>query len=82
MDRPIVEYPCSWSYAVIGVGGDVMADSVRAVLEGESFEITESKRSRTGKYVSYEVSVEVESEGHRDRIYGHLKELRSVKIVF
>jgi len=81
VDKPVIEYPCRWSYTVIGEGREVVAESIKIVLENETFYLEEANRSRHGKYYSFRVAVEVASQSERDRIFATLQDLRSVRVV-
>lgn len=78
---PEIEYPCRWSYRIVGT----CADSIRArVVEvaGEiEFELEPSKASSSGKYVSFQLTLLVRDETHRHEVFHALAADESVRFV-
>jgi len=76
-----IEYPCVWQYKAIGRSRDLLLESIEAVFCGESCEVTYSNSSRSGKYHSYTVELEVADEDSRNRFYMGLKNSAHVVMV-
>ncbi len=76
-----VEYPCEWPYKVIGANDDLFERSIHAALVDIEYTLTESNRSRGGKYISFEVVACVRDERQRYWIYNRLRSLELVKVV-
>lgn len=71
--KPQISYPCEWQYKIV-VDGDLPAkEEVEKVLEGKNFTFKESHKSSEGKYESYNISLTVENEEERLKIFDALK---------
>ncbi len=81
MDSPKIEYPCIWSFKIIGADRTRIADAVVVMLEAFEYQFSESRRSRTGKYTSWNLSVHVKNEEERNTIFKNLKRIPSVKMI-
>lgn len=81
MDKPKIQYPCPWSYKVIGNDKDIMMDSIGNLLDGLDYKLDESRQSSRGKFVSLELNIEVQNEEERLRIFEILKNIPTVKMV-
>lgn len=76
-----MDYPCSWSYQIIGGDESSLRRAVGEIVQDRTYQLALSRSSETGKYQSYRLSVVVESEGHRLAVYEALRAHPSVKIV-
>jgi len=76
-----IDYPCRWLYKVITVDGDGDRRRIQAMLQEFDCRISPSNRSRTGRYTSLDVEIEVRDEEHRNSVYLLLRELATVKVV-
>ena len=81
MDSPKIEYPCVWSFKIIGSDPTQITDTVVVMLEAFEYQFSESRHSRTGKYTSFNLSVHVKSEEERLAIFNGLKHIPSVKVI-
>jgi putative lipoic acid-binding regulatory protein len=79
--RPKIEYPCKWGYRVIGENEASLRKAASDVFKEKSYSISPSRSSKTGKYVSIELTAEVKNEKARDKIYRSLRAHPSVIIV-
>lgn len=79
--KPEIDYPCTWPYTVIGEDGDTLETILPAVLAGEVARVSRKRASRSGRYASFEVAVEVRDEMHRDAIFRDLQAVTCVKVV-
>lgn len=75
-----IDYPCLWLYKVIGSDEAKMRAAIADVITG-AWEITASRSSATGKYLTLNVAVQVENEQRRIAIYEALRKEPSVKMV-
>jgi putative lipoic acid-binding regulatory protein len=75
-----IDYPCLWLYKVIGSDEAKMRAAIADVIAG-AWEITASRSSATGKYLTLNVAVQVEKEETRIAIYEALRKEPSVKMV-
>lgn len=79
--KPQIDYPCPWLFKVIGFGPCEMEEAIRETVGAESFKLTASNVSSTGKYHSLNLEMEVASEEHRDSIYRELSGRGAIKVV-
>jgi len=81
MKEPGVEYPCQWTYAVIGTAEASIKEVVAEILKDKKYDLSFSKKSKGGKYVSMNVETYVSSEEERNRIYSLLGKNSAIKTV-
>ena len=81
MDSPKIEYPCTWSFKIIGSDAAQITDAIVMMLEAFEYQFNKSRHSRTGKYTSFNLSVHVKSEQERLAIFSGLKRIPSVKVI-
>lgn len=68
-----IEYPCRWTYKIIGQDEAMLREAVTGVLAESRYTITPSNRSRTGKYLCLNIETEVHDEARRIEIYEALR---------
>lgn len=78
--RPEISYPCEWGYRVIGESEEDIRDAIFEIINKEH-RFSRSNKSRTGKYVSFNIELEVESEAERDAIFRAFKVHKAIKMV-
>jgi uncharacterized protein len=76
-----MDYPCSWSYQIIGGDEDSLRRAVGEIIQDRTYRMDLSRSSEKGKYQSFCLNVVVESEGHRLAVYEALRAHPAVKIV-
>jgi putative lipoic acid-binding regulatory protein len=81
MNRPEIEYPCAWSYRVIGTDEKTLRHAISECLEGREYRVSLSSSSSSGKYISLNLETIVHSEEIRVSTYHSLGRHPSVKIV-
>lgn len=81
VERPEIEYPCSWIYKVIGEDCSLLKDVIEKCCAPHEVTITHSHQSSKGKYHSLNAELTVPSEEVRLAIYEALKKSAAVKIV-
>lgn len=79
--NPQIEYPCRWSYKIIGVNVEQMVAAVEEIIIGFEYDLTPSNISRKAKYFSLNISVNVPSEIVRDLIFQNLTKHPAIKFV-
>jgi len=79
--KPVMEYPCRWTYKIIGSGNREMKEAIETIVEGQDYTITPSNVSRTGKYHSLNLEMTVDDEEHRTGIYDKLRNHPAVKMI-
>jgi len=79
--KGIVDYPCQWSYRVIGKDLDDVRHAVESILGGREFLLHSAKGSSGGKYHSWQLDLEVRDEEERNGIFVQIKCLPQVIMV-
>ncbi len=80
-DKPKIDYPCTWTYKVIGEDQAVLRDVITDACAPHAVIISLSHRSSKGKYYSVNAETVVPDETTRLRIYAQLKGNTAIKIV-
>jgi hypothetical protein len=75
-----IDYPCLWFYKVIGSDEAGMRAAIADATAGAG-DVTASRSSAAGKFVSLNIAVQVENEQRRIAIYEALRKVPSVKMV-
>jgi uncharacterized protein len=81
-ERPNIEYPCEWSYKVIGSDLDNILAAIEDASSGLEYDVTPSNVSENEKYFSVNLKIKVPNEITRDIIYEKLAKHDSIRIVF
>ena len=81
VDAPRIEYPCWWTYALIGPDEEGLRLAIGAITRGTQHKVAFSKESEHKKYVSLHVEVWVTSEEERNAIFEAFKSHPQVKMV-
>lgn len=79
--RPEIDYPCIWNYKVIGNNVDDILAAVKDSVLGLEYSVRPSNVSRTGKYFSFNISIEVPNEVVRDLVFENLQKNDHIKFV-
>ncbi len=77
-----VDYPCEWVYKVIGSNKESVHNAIASITQDSEYHINDSNTSKTGKYLSFDVTVMVGDEAYRNKIYHAFKEHNDIKFVF
>ncbi len=76
-----LRYPCNWDYKVI-VGKECdMHEIARSVFGEREHKVTKSKKSKSEKYHSYNVSTLVHNDDDRKTLFEEFKKDKNVKMV-
>lgn len=78
---PKIDYPCQWEYKTIGPDEARMREAIAQIMEGLEHTVQSANVSRTGKYCSLLLLVEVVSESHRNDIFAALSNHESIRVV-
>ena len=81
MREPVINYPCIWSYRIIGQEEHLLRTAVSHLLGDKEYQISFANKSSFGKYLSLNVEVTVHSEKERLDIFERLKNDENVKFV-
>jgi putative lipoic acid-binding regulatory protein len=79
--EPRIEYPCRWTYTLIGMEETVLRACARFVLGDRKYEVQFSHKSPAGKYVSLHVHTEVDNEEDRLGLFDSFSKEPGVKFV-
>jgi putative lipoic acid-binding regulatory protein len=79
--RPEIEYPCEWSYRVIGTAEAAIRALVAEIAGDAAHALETSNVSSQGTYVSVRLTVLVVDEDHRLAIFHSLRDAECVKMV-
>lgn len=80
--RPQIEYPCEWSYRIIGDDIKKMVEAVENAVLNLEYDLQASNISNKGNYFSINLKVMVENEVVRDLVYEKLTKHKNIKMVF
>ncbi len=81
-EEPSIDYPCEWVYKVIGSDKESIHGATASIMQDCAYQINDSNTSKTGKYLSFNVTVTVGDEACRNKIYQAFKEHNDIKFVF
>ncbi|NQT90240.1 MAG: DUF493 domain-containing protein [Candidatus Omnitrophica bacterium] len=81
MKRPKIDYPCEWSYKVIGMDEGSVRKAITEALGTKEHSLSFSNKSSGGRYTSLHVKTVVTNEEQRNKIFASLSRHASVKAV-
>lgn len=85
MDKPEINYPCNWKYKLIGTDENLLKKSVFNILAKRGYrgqaKLNVTNKSRTGKYVTINLSLLVDSEEMRLTFFEDFKKIESLKVI-
>ena len=81
MEKPAIQYPCIWSYKIIGQDKELLRIAATNAAAHKHHTISESNKSSGGKYHSLNLETEVSCDDERLGIFEKLKSDGNVKIV-
>ncbi|MEA3500219.1 MAG: DUF493 domain-containing protein [Candidatus Marinimicrobia bacterium] len=85
IDRKLdIKYPCEWTYKVIGNEYELIIDAINNILSNDNkqnYKTDISKKSKSAKYISVNLDIEVDDEATRVKYYKKLSEHKDIKIV-
>lgn len=80
-EEPKIKYPCGWQYKIIGMDTEAMKQAVCEIIADHDHTLNHSNSSSSGKYISFNLELEVHSEEHRDSFFIQLREHIAIKFV-
>lgn len=80
-NKPKIDYPCEWSYKIIGISIEEMITAVEETITDLKYDLTPSNISRKAKYFSLNINIVVPSESVRDLIFQKLSKHPAIKFV-
>ena len=76
-----LEYPCSWTYKLVGHEKEAIQEAIHSVILEREHNLTHSKASKGGKYVSMNLDLVITNEDERNFIFAALKAHQNIKMV-
>ena len=76
-----IEYPTNWQYRIIALSKETIKTVVKETMDFREYTITEKNKSKTGKYISMEVTLIVTSQDERDYIFETIQKHPEIKMV-
>ena len=76
-----LEYPCNWDYKVIIHKECDIHDIAKCVFGDREHTVTESNKSKSEKYQSYNVRTLVHNDDDRKELFEQFKKDKNVKMV-
>ncbi len=80
-EQPEIAYPCTWTYRVIAADVVGAAHAITQRLGTRPHTLSEGRTSRTGKYASIELELEVVDAADRDELFAALSAMNGVRFV-
>jgi putative lipoic acid-binding regulatory protein len=79
--EPEIDYPCKWGYKLVGPNEEALRLAIAEVVEDREHDVTLSRVSRSGKYVSLAVEVLVGDHDERRGLANRFNEHPAVVFV-
>jgi putative lipoic acid-binding regulatory protein len=79
--EPKIDYPCRWSYKLVGPDEAAIRLAIAEIVAEREHEISLSRASRTGKYVSLKADVLVHDHDERRGLANAFNDHPAVKFV-
>lgn len=76
-----LEYPCTWSYKLIGHEKEAIQKAIHDVILEREHTLKHSNNSKSGKYVSMNLDLVIQNEDERNFIYEALKAHQKIRMV-
>ena len=76
-----LQYPCDWAYKLIASEKKALEQAIHDVIEAREHKLTHSNNSKSGKYISMNLTLLVHNEDDRNFIYEALKAHSNIKMV-
>jgi len=74
-------YPTAWTYKLIGYEKEAIQKAIHDVIIEREHDLTHSKASKAGKYVSMNLDLVIQNEDERNFIFEALKAHQNIKMV-
>jgi hypothetical protein len=79
--KPTIQYPCAWTYTVIGQKEPRLLEAIHLVMGDRKFDVDYSRESHGGHYCSLTVEVTVADEAERLALFEALRTVDGVNWV-
>ena len=81
MQKAKIDYPCKWSYRIIGTDENLLREAVKSAVGNKKYALSVSNHSSGGKYQSLNVELQVNDARERLRIFENLKNNVAINFV-
>ncbi|MGA7720770.1 MAG: DUF493 domain-containing protein [Ignavibacteriaceae bacterium] len=78
---PEIQFPCEWSYKIIGLDVTKILAAIEEAVLGLSYDVTPSNISKNGKYFSLNLKLELPNEAVKNLIYEKLTQNTDIKFI-
>jgi putative lipoic acid-binding regulatory protein len=76
--KPKIDYPCEWSYQLIGRDADTIAKAAKTALGDKRFQLEKTRQSAKGSFISMRLELIVDCEEERLGFFNALKQEKSI----
>jgi putative lipoic acid-binding regulatory protein len=76
-----IEYPCRWTYKIIGSDLELMRRAVAQIIEDREYTINLSRSSKGAKYHSLNLQMNIGDDENRVEIYEALRKHPAIQFV-
>ncbi len=81
MKNKKINYPCTWSYRVIGPDKGLVKTAVCEIFCDLRYSLNPGNTSRTGRYHSWGIRLEIKNQKQRDTLFKRLSSHPDIKVV-
>ena len=81
MKKLEIEYPCDWTFKIIGQNEELLRKAATASLQSRIHTLNNSNASSGGKYISLNLTVNVKDETDRNEIFNSLQSDSAIKLI-
>ena len=79
--KPVITYPCRWSYKLFGTDQDRMCEAVAQAVTGADYTLRLSRSSKHKKYHCMNLDIQVMSEQDRTEIFQALSSHKAFVLI-
>ena len=79
--KPKIDYPAPWTYRIVGLSEEAVRAHVAELMGELEHALVPSNASKTGKYLSFALSLTVVDEVYRLALYQDLMAHESIRMV-
>ncbi len=76
-----IQYPILWDYLIVTLDGSLLESVIKEKFGALNYRLEISKKSKKGKYISYNFYIQVASQDERDNIFRVISAISGVKVV-
>lgn len=79
--KPEITYPCEWEYKLIVLQSTDINKIIKTIINDKPYNVSLSNESKSGKYESFNLALEVQSEKQREEFFTKFKQHKDIKYV-